>query len=96
MIKKSILLYFISLTSLACFGQNSNEEKFSLNNLSNTTVYIEFNYDSTKVGNESEIVYLQRVIAKKYKKKSGRGDKWLSAWQNNKIEFYESVFINGF
>ena len=57
-----------------------------------TVVNMEYSYEGIKVGNKTEEEYIRGRMEKLDKKTTGAGDRWLNAWQNNRVARFQPKF----
>lgn len=95
--KKSILLAFVMVTSLA-FAQKLKVKDGDIKNLKEITVYnLEFEYTDVQIPKfDSEDDFLADKMGKREAKEAGGGEKFKKSWFGDREERYRPKFTESF
>ena len=95
--KKSILLAFVMISSLA-IGQKLKVKDGDIKNLKDIKVYnLEFDYTDVQIPKyDSEEAFLEDKMQAREKKEAGGGEKFKNSWFGDREERYEPKFTESF
>jgi hypothetical protein len=90
---KTVLLFCILFhTNIQSFSQNITFLTGNLKFLKDQkSILVIYDYRDMHVGNMTEENYIKKKLDS-YKEKPGKGENWLAAWKNDRIQYFQPAF----
>ena len=88
-----LISFFCISLSIRTYAQKLTLESGDLSLLKGQTkLNVEYLYDDMMVGKKTEADYIKEKVEKYNKDETGKGDKWLENWKNDRKDKYQPKF----